>query len=236
MLRTIKTQVKNILNIYPRWICKKEFKSQTFVRFNERPIELDFVFRKLAEIYPLKILDIGTGTTALPNLMRYCGFLVTATDNVRDYWPSGMFNRHYHIIDDDITNTHFNDKYDFITCISVLEHIDKPDKAIENMFSLLNPNGYILLTFPYSEKSYVRNVYELPGSNYGQDDTYITQSYSRNELNKWFQDNQALILEQEYWQFWDGDYWTVGNRIIPPKKVSAEDNHQLSCILVQLQA
>jgi 2-polyprenyl-3-methyl-5-hydroxy-6-metoxy-1,4-benzoquinol methylase len=230
MLRIVRIQVKNLLNLLPAWVCKWEFEHQAFTRFNERPVEFAFVFRKLGEIYPRNILDVGTGTTALPHLMRNCGSLVTATDNVRDYWPAGMFNRHYHIVDDDIRNTRIIDKFDLITCISVLEHIEDSHAAVRNMFTLLNPNGHLILTFPYNEKNYVRNVYELSGSSYGQGEPYITQSYSRTELNRWLQENQGVIIEQEYWQFWDGSHWTVGSQIIPPKKVSAEDKHQLSCI------
>ena len=111
MLKAAKSIVKNLLNRYPQWICRQEFESQVFTRFNERPIEFGFVFRKLGEIYPRNILDVGTGTTALPHLVRNCGFLVTATDNVHDYWPSGMLNRHYHVVDDDITNSHLKDTF-----------------------------------------------------------------------------------------------------------------------------
>lgn len=233
MLKTAKSIVKKLLNVYPPWICRLEFKLQTFTRFNERPIEFSFVFRKLGEIYPRKVLDVGTGTTALPNMIRNCGFLVTAIDNVRDYWPSGMLNRHYHVIDDDITDTRLKDRFDLITCISVLEHIERADDAVRNMFSLLNQDSHLIMTFPYSERSYVRNVYELPGSSYGQDAPYITQSYSRTELERWVQNNHGVILEQEYWQFWEGDHWTVGKQIIPPKRVAAGDKHQLTCIHIR---
>jgi len=229
----IKQNVKKLLNLYPKWICRREFESQAFKRFNERPIEFAFVFRKLGDIYPQTILDVGAGTTALPHLMHNCGCLVTAPDNVRDYWPSGMLNRHYHVIDDDITATRLSQTFDLITCISVLEHIQKPDDAIRNMFSLLRPQGHLILTFPYNENSYVRNVYELPGSSYGKGSTYITQSYSRSELRRWIEENGATIIDQEYWQFWKGDHWTVGEQVIPPKRVSLEETHQLTCILMK---
>lgn len=233
MLKAAKSIVKNVLNRYPQWICRQEFESQVFTRFNERPIELGFVFRKLGEIYPRNILDVGTGTTALPHLVRNCGFLVTATDNVHDYWPSGMLNRHYHVVDDDITNSHLKDTFDLITCISVLEHIERADDAVRNMFRLLDPNGHLIMTFPYNERSYVRNVYELPGSSYGQRAPYITQSYSRTELERWLRENHGVIMDQEYWQFWEGDHWTVGNQIIPPTRVTADDRHQLTCIHIR---
>lgn len=232
-MKIIRTPISKLLNLPSRWVCKREFEQQSFYRFNERPVEYAFVFRQLVRIYPRKVLDVGTGTTALPHLMRNCGCLVTAVDNIKDYWPSGMANRHYHVINDDITDSRLHDKFDLITCISVLEHIETPEAAIRNMLNLLNPNGYLILTFPYTENKYTKNVYKLHGSSYGQNAPYITQSYSRNELSKWLKDNDGVIIEQEYWQFWDGDFWTIGNQIIPPLKVSVEDKHQISCVLIQ---
>jgi len=235
MMPFIKKQLRRIRNSLPlRWICKWEFQRQRFLCFNERPVEFAFVFRQIARVYPRKILDVGTGTTALPHLMRYCGPLVTATDNVRDYWPEGMSNRHYHVIDDDITNSRIRDTFDLITCVSVLEHIRKHKAAMRNMFRLLSPDGHLALTFPYSEDSYVEDVYALSGSAYrGQGRPYICQSYSRKELDGWLRDNRGVIVEQEYWQFWDGEYWTVGDRMIPPRRQSREERHQLTCVLIR---
>lgn len=230
----LNSQAKVLLNLLPaKYICGVEFKRQKVTRFNERPVEYAFVFDQIARLYPQKVLDVGTGASSLPHLMRKCNCLVTAIDNIKDYWPSGMANRHYHVIDDDITNPNLNDMFDLITCISVLEHIGNPDLALMNMFALLNPGGHLVLTFPYNEKIYHGNVYDLPGSSYGQDAPYITQSYSRAELDKWVLDNNGVIVSQEYWQFWDGELWTVGNQIIPPVKATAEDPHQLSCVLIR---
>ena len=229
----LKQVIKNLLNRYPRWINRREFESQAFTRFNERPVEFSFVFRILSEIYPKTILDVGTGMTSLPHLMRNCGCLVTAIDNVRDYWPTGMMNRHYHVIDDDITATHLSDTFDLITCISVLEHIQKPDVAVQNLFSLMKQGGHLVLTCPYSERSYIRNVYELPGSSYGQGAPYITQAFSRMDLERWLEGNNGILVDQEFWRFWEGDHWTVGKQIIPPMRVTADKKHQLTCILIQ---
>lgn len=236
MLGAAKSFVKNLLNRYPSWLCRQEYESQRFTRFNERPVEFGFVFRKIGEIYPKKVLDVGTGTTALPHLMSNCGCLVTAVDNVRDYWPAGMLNRHYHVIDDDITKTHLQETFDFITCISVLEHIHDFNAAVRSMFALLNPNGHLVLSFPYNESGYVKNVFQLPGSSYGQHLPYITQSFSRNEIDNWVREHGAAVIDQEYWRFWDGDHWTVGNQVIPPKKVRSDERHQLACILLQKKA
>lgn len=225
--------VNKLMNAPSQYICMREFKRQSFTRFNERPVEYGFVFKHLARIYPKKILDIGTGITALPHLIRNCGFYVTAIDNIKNYWPFGMFNRHYYIINDDITNTHLDDEFDLITCVSVLEHIENYDDAIKNMFSLLKPYGHIILTFPYTENKYIRNVYDLPNSSYGQNASFITQSFSRLELNRWLHDNSGIIIEQEYWRFWEGDYWTAVRQIVPPQKVKVNESHQLTCVIIQ---
>lgn len=87
---------------YCKEVCRREFDSQTFVCRNERSIEYRFIFQHLMKTFPTAVLDVGTGATALPHLMRTCGFHVTAADNINDYWTGGMFNRPFYILDDDI--------------------------------------------------------------------------------------------------------------------------------------
>lgn len=228
-----RNQIAKILSAYPLWAQKRQFERQSFRQFNERAVELAFIFRQLTRIYPRKVLDVGTGTNALPQLMRSCGCLVTATDNIRDYWPTGMVNLHYHIVDDDITSSHLEDTFDLVTCISVLEHIPDPDVAVRNMFRLLNEKAYLIMTFPYTEHTYHPNVYTLPDARRGKNATYVCQSYSRRELDRWLQQNGGVLVEQEYWQFWEGEYWAIGNQLIPPRQVRPEERHQLSCVLIQ---
>jgi 2-polyprenyl-3-methyl-5-hydroxy-6-metoxy-1,4-benzoquinol methylase len=227
----LKSLAKSVLNRFTSRTCRLEWESQAFTRFNERPVEFAFVFRQIAELCPRSILDVGSGTTALPHLMRNCGPIVTAIDNVRDYWDDGMTNRHFHVIDDDITKTGLTGSFDMVTCVSVLEHIHEHDAAVANMLGLLRPGGHLVLTCPYSEPSYVPNVYKLRGSAYGQDAPYVTQSYSRAELNRWFAGHE--ILTQEFWRFWTGDHWTIGQQVIPGERVGSGELHQLTCLVVR---
>lgn len=233
MLSRVKEGVSRLLSRYDARLCRQEFEEQAFLRFNERPVEFAFVFRTLQELYPRTVLDVGTGTTALPHLLRHCGCLVTASDNMRDYWPPGTVNRHWHVVDDDINSTRLSPGFDLVTCVSVLEHIQTPDRAVRSMLSLLAPGGHLLMSFPYTEGAYVANVYDLPGSSYGKDAPYVTQSYSRMELDRWIGADDGIIVEQEYWRFWSGDQWTVGEQEIPPKRVAVGDKHQLTCVLIQ---
>jgi len=229
--------LKALIHKFGRWycseVCRREFVSQSFRRMNERPIEFSFVFRQLLKTCPKTVLDVGTGETALPDLMRNCGFLVTATDNVKDYWPAGMFNRHYYVINDDITDTLIEERFDFITCVSVLEHIEAYDSAVRNMFKLLRVKGHLALTFPYNETRYVPDVYKLPGAGRGQNAPYICQVFSKNEIERWLDHNKGRIIEQVYWQCYEGEFWTFGRQVLPACEVTRDDRHQFTCVLIQ---
>lgn len=232
-MRYLKSLIRKAGSLYVNALTKYEYKSQKFLGINERPIEFRFVFEQLSKIWPTYVLDVGTGMTALPHLMRNCGFMVTAIDNIKDYWHSGMSNRHYHVINDDITNTKLDTKFDFITCVSVLEHIKNHGRAVKAMFDLLNPKGHLVLSFPYNEQTYVDNVYRLPGSVGAHKYSFVTQVYSRKELSTWLSENNARIVEQEYWRFFSGEFWTLGERLSPPVKVNKDQSHQISCLLLQ---
>ena len=237
MKKLLQKTIVRLTNLLPAKLKSKlEYKRQTFIGLNERPIEYSFVFKWIGMLSPAKVLDVGTGTTALPHLIRNCGPLVTAIDNISDYWPAGMSNRHYYVLDKDITASTFitKDKFDLITCISVIEHIKNHDIAIKNMFLLLKEGGHLILTCPYTENEYMENVYELPESNaFGKKIPFVCQSYSKDKLNNWLKDNGGKIIEQEFWQLWNGDYWSTGNKIIPPRKVGPKDKHQITCILIR---
>lgn len=232
MAAKIKQTIKVLANHWPLIANQIEHRNQKF-KINERSVEYAFVFSQCASLAPRTLLDVGTGTTALPSLLRSCGYLVDAIDNKTDYWPNGMINRHFLVHNEDILVEKQVAKYDMITCISVLEHIEDHLTAVSMMARRLNPGGHICMTFPYTENAYVPNCYDLPGSTYGQDNYYITQSFSRNEVNSWIADNGLVIKEQHYWKFWTGASWTVGERVHPPQQVEKDETHQISCLLLQ---
>jgi 2-polyprenyl-3-methyl-5-hydroxy-6-metoxy-1,4-benzoquinol methylase len=223
--------LRKIGQFYVRQVCKKEFVSQVFDVHNERAIEFSFLFKNLIELAPKTILDVGTGMTALPHMLRNCGFVVSAIDNIRDYWPSSMFNRHFHVIDDDITNSKITQSFDCITCISVLEHIEDYSLAIRTMSDLLEKGSHLIITFPYHEKTYYPNVYKHPQSLVTKEYPFKTQAFSSNEILEWCKEFSLIKIKQEYWQMYEGEYWTCGREVIPPKMVSVDEKHQLTCLL-----
>jgi SAM-dependent methyltransferase len=215
---------------YSRRLLRNEFLSQQSHAINERPVEYRFVFEQLTAAFPRTVLDVGTGVAALPQLMRTCGFEVSAIDNIKDYWPNGMLNRHYHVQDDDILAPRIRGPFDFITCVSTLEHIRDHARAVRNMLGLLRPGGRLILTFPFNENAYVENVYALPGSIGADKYPFITQAFSRRQVEEWTAANSAQVIAQEYWRYFDGPYWTIGNRVLPPLRVAPHELHQISCV------
>jgi SAM-dependent methyltransferase len=200
---------------------------------NERPVEWRFLFDQLSKITPESVLDVGSGNTAVPHMLRNCGFVVTAADNIKDYWKEDVFNRHYYILNDDITRTKIENTFDVVCCISVLEHIAACDEAVRNMSLLLRPAGHLLLTFPYNDTIYCRNVYDLPGAGYGKGFPFICQVFSRADLDRWSAEYGLTLVCQEYWQIFTGDLWTFGTRLYPPREVTRAERHHLTCVALR---
>jgi len=229
--------MKKLIHRFGRWYIRRlnlaEFEIQQFRRINERPIEYRFVFEQLTQLAPRKVLDVGTGVSALPSLIRTTGSVVHAIDNVTDYWREEMVNRHFHVQNQDITRPTLEGGFDLVCCVSTLEHITNHQAAVRGMFSLLEPGGHLVLTHPYSEKRYVADVYREPGAGYGKDLPYPGQVYSRAEVDGWLEANGATLVTQEFWQCFTGELWTFGEQILPPRKVGRDDLHQLTCMLLR---
>ena len=166
-------------------------------------------------------------------MMANSGFRVTAIDRAHDYWDRPQLNRHFYVQRDDLENLSLRSKYDFINCISVLEHIDRHDRAIDAMFSRLNPGGHLLLTFPYCKTESFENIYAQDGAGYGQNAPYVCKVFCREQVESWLSRHGGRMVDQELWRVFAGPYWTFGNRIYPPQKSRADQPHQLACFLFQ---
>lgn len=229
----LKSGVHRVGQWYLQKICWSEFRHQTFIARNERPIEYRFALQALGENHPKNVLDVGTGTTAWPHLLRNCGYVVTAIDNISDYWPAGMLNRHWTVLNVDILDPKekLPSGFEVITCISVLEHIEDHARAIRNMVHLLATGGVLILTTPYSHYHPYPNVYRHPDALYGRDNPYICRSSSEAELNQWLA--AGLTLERrELWRLFTGPVWATGQRS-QWKMVAPEEPHQLGCFLLR---
>jgi 2-polyprenyl-3-methyl-5-hydroxy-6-metoxy-1,4-benzoquinol methylase len=228
--------LKSVVHRAGQWyiekICWSEFQHQAFTVHNERPIEYRFALQALGESHPENVLDVGTGATAWPHLLRNCGYVVTAIDNIRDYWPEGMVNRHWTVLNDDILHPkdELSKKFDAITCISVLEHIEDHARAMQNMVHLLATGGVLILTTPYSHYHPHPNVYRHAEALYGKGNPYICRSASKTELNQWLA--AGLTLEtRELWRLFTGPIWATGQRCSWQIVTLEDEPHQLGCFV-----
>ena len=215
-------------------INAREFTKQKIKR-NERSVEYAFTLEALASMPNVeRILDVGTGLTAFPAILKTCGYHVTAIDNVKDYWKKPVFNRHWAVLDIDIQKPDDleTESFDAITCISVLEHITDADAAIAGMFRLLKPGGLLMLTFPYNESEHVDNVYADPDAGYGSKNYYPCTIFNREDVNKWLVIHKAELLEQMYWQVFTESKWTMGERLPCPIMVDSVDPHDLAGLVL----
>lgn len=233
MLRRVRDQVAKRLAIpiLRRTVIATESRSRFTGEVNERPVEYRFVFDCLNSVNPRTVLDVGSGTSSLPHAIWMCGFEVDAIDNVRDYWRRGLLNRHWNVVNADVRALGRNGRYDLVTCVSTLEHIDDPDAAVAGMCAALATGGHLLVTVPYNESTYVPNAYDLPGSGYGQDFPFVTQVFSRAEIDRWTTANGLAIVEQEYWRIFSGEFWTQGEQVYPRVRATKDEPHHLTCLL-----
>jgi SAM-dependent methyltransferase len=204
---------------------------------DERAVEYAFALEQIAVLYPKTVLDVGPGKTAFPHLLWSCGFSVTAVDKNEDPWSAvlqhgSLYNRHFDVMTDDITTTSLRSRFDVITCISVLEHIPDHDAAMQQMFTLLEQGGHLILTCPYNESAGVARLADLPdfmGGSYGK----YTGVFSRSDVNRWLTQSAWEVIAQKYYQITTGDYYGMGRPVIPPRSTDAARQHQLTCMVLR---
>lgn len=194
--------------------------------------QFEFALRAVARHAPAELVDVGSGLSSWPHLVASTGVRVTATDEMRSYWGS-IFNRHYRVIPDDITSTRLDRQFDMATCLGVLTTIEDDRPAVRNLFRLVKPGGYLVMTFAYKEDRAVANAYAFPESTYGKDARYICRMFSRAELDGWLEENGGEIEEQEYFRVFTGDLWTFGERLHPPVRVGPDELHQYTAVSIR---
>ena len=105
---------------------------------------------------PCKIMVLGSRNDPTIDVLTENGYYVVGVDLHSD--PRKMDNYEFHQCD--FMNTHFDEKFDCVYAISVIEHIglscydqnidETGDyKAVKKLFDLLKSGGVMLITVPY---------------------------------------------------------------------------------------
>lgn len=223
--------VHHVGSAYIHRLTRAQSERQSFRRMNERPVEYAFVFSWLNRLQPKTVLDVGTGQSALPALIRTCGLVVRAVDNVRDYWPKGMVNRHWLVEDEDVRRAAPREQYDVVLCVSVLEHIRETAAAVRGLHAYARAGGHVVITTPFGEHGHP-NVYELDGS-YGRDNAYPCRQHSPADLAEWLACGFDLV-HAEYWRAFDSNTWSVGPLLRPI--VPSDTPANLGCFVLRKSA
>ena len=115
------------------------------IRHREWDFVLDYL-PKLGKWQNVYVLDVGTARTLFCHELVARGYRLVGVDleQYRGRYP-GYF------VCDDIRNKTFED-FDFVVCISVLEHIEfNQSRALESMVNSLRVGGRLILTIPTRE-------------------------------------------------------------------------------------
>lgn len=107
-----------------------------------------------------RLLDIGSADGSLTRVFSELGFLTTGIEK-----SQGVFGRavrtypQIHFINKDIFDVDikdFNESFDIITAVEVIEHMTHANRFIKKLYSFLKPGGMLLLSTPYH--GYIKNL------------------------------------------------------------------------------
>jgi SAM-dependent methyltransferase len=109
---------------------------------HERVVETALRYKKPGQ----KALDLGAWSGALVERLSAAGFQVTAADLDNNFELNSEFVQVN--FDDPEFDSKFSSKFDLITSVEVIEHLENPAAFLRSIQRLLNENGVAILTTP----------------------------------------------------------------------------------------
>ncbi len=116
------------------------------------------VFRLFIATRPLKILEIGCGSSYFSYELAKRGHHVTSldsftgisrrdVDNIRTIFRKGGMK--FHFVDGKATKLPFKrNSFDAVFIIDVIEHVPDEDKALKEIYRVLKPGGFFIASTP----------------------------------------------------------------------------------------
>lgn len=99
----------------------------------------------------LNILEIGAGKSGYYNYLKkknYKNKVLLTSQDITEQNLDFLKKNSDEVIISDITENKINKKYDIIFCSHVLEHVTRPKKLLDELFSLMKENGSIYIFCP----------------------------------------------------------------------------------------
>ena len=154
-------------------------------------------------------LHLGTGEGDYDFIIaEYCQQLTACDINENDIayakkLNAGLTKVEYHV-EDANSLTYKNQQFDLIVSVDVIEHVDNPEKMVEEMSRVIKPGGFAFITYPqinfpwlYDPINKVLSTftkYKLPIGAYAYGHNYLIDG---KELSCWLDKNGLVILEEQ---------------------------------------
>lgn len=114
------------------------------------------------------LLDVGCWDGLLAARFADRGYRVTGIE--RQSWPAEQFPTNVNLIVADLHHgiPNLSDRFDYILCADVIEHLLEDSKVLVQLRSLLKPGGRLIVSVPNSGNLYFRAV--VLAGNFPQDE------------------------------------------------------------------
>jgi len=199
------------------WI---EYKSWNRGVPSERTAEHAFVFGALHSHHVHTVLDVGTGDSAFPALAALGGLHVVAVDPFRPYWRYGLGNWHWRVHRADIREWKDSRKFDAVTCIGALEHVEYDVEMVRAMANHLRPGGILVITCPFTTGYPVADCDPDPR-------TAICRSYTIENVDRWLDAINGELVYEAHWRYFSGTHHMDGARLTRPIEEDGDYSHFL---------
>lgn len=164
------------------------------------------------------ILEIGSGIGNISEYFIKNNFDISVSDlrkNYREILKEKFSLSENKVLDLDIVDTNFDEKYKGLTCsfdsifsLNVVEHIKDDDLAIKNMVKLLKPGGSLIILVPAYQSLY--NNFDLTLEHY--------RRYNRSSLTK-LMGRHGKIVHSFYFNAVGILGWWVSGKIFKNKMI-----------------
>lgn len=147
--------------------------------------------RRIEPHAALRILDVGCGDGLFFSRLAAFGKVDGIEPDAQLVNPQGPFRNRIHIAPFD-AEFRPETPYSLVLMLDVLEHIENPGQALRHAYTLLNPDGALLLTVP---------AFQLLWTNHDTINHHLVR-YRRATLRPLLRQAGFLILEEQYWYQW----------------------------------
>lgn len=153
-------EVKKFSDLSSRW-WDVSASSPFFHLHLMNPLRVKFVLDSV-EIKKKDLLDIGCGGGIASESFARIGALVTGIDASKENIDAAKFHASDVGLDINYKNISLQEvgqQFDIITCFEVIEHVENVEQFLQEVISLLKPNGMIFIsTINRTKKSYLAAI------------------------------------------------------------------------------